>query len=135
MRAWKKKKPAVAEIKVKSTAAGAVPVDAETARRDAAKRARRIAARRSKRLVGAWSKATQGWKWEDAIPELESRVSKGIRAVMPAESGAKQARQAAGRRARRLITAWAKATHNWAWEDSLTELEARLAAAVRKAMG
>jgi len=129
MRAWKKKKKkVVAEIKVGP--------DGEAAKRAAAKRARQIAGRRAKRLVSAWRKATAGWKWDDAISELDSRVTRGIRAVTQAEEGdAKRARQNAARRSRRLITAWSKATSEWAWEDSFHELEARVSQAIRKAMG
>jgi len=133
MRGWKRKKKAIAEIKVESTG---LPVDGETAKRAAAKRARQIAGRRAKRLVGAWRKATDGWKRDDAISELDSRVAKGIRAVTRVEAdGAKQARQNASRRSRRLIAAWSKATDGWAPEDSIAELEARVAQAIRKAMG
>jgi len=133
MRGWKRKKKAVAEIKVESTG---LPVDGETAKKAAAKRARQIAGRRAKRLVSAWRKATAGWKWDDAIAELDSRVTRGIRAVTQVEAeDAKRARQNAARRSRRLITAWSKTTDEWAWEDSFPELEARVAQAIRKAMG
>lgn len=73
MRGWKKDKKTATTT---TEAAGG-----ESLRRLAAKRARQDAGRRAKRLVAAWAKATQGWKPEDAMGELESRVARAIRSA------------------------------------------------------
>lgn len=99
MKGWKKKrgksqalpvvKPqgatpdiAVAEMFAQLKEVGfAAAAKSDELRRSAAKRARRDATRRARRLVASWVKATVGWRPEDAVSDLEVRVSRAIRSA------------------------------------------------------